>query len=112
MHLVNIACNDAIRGYRTIQNALENTRKIKKLIKLSPRRDTIFKKIKNALENSGSPGIRILCPTRWTVSIALYNIIENNDVLHQVWEESLECQRAGDQKTLQADVCLSFWLYC
>lgn len=106
-HALNLACNDAIRGCRTIQNALENTREITKLIKLSPRRDTIFKKIKNALEHSDSPGIRILCPTRWTVRAeALYSIIENYDVLQEVWEESLEYVKEQEMRSRIRGVAL------
>lgn len=107
-HALNLACNDdAIRGCRTIQNALENTREITKLIKLSPRRDTIFKKIKNALEHSDSPGIRILCPTRWTVRAeTLYSIIENYDVLQEVWEESLEYVKEQEMRSRIRGVAL------
>ena len=37
-----------------------------------------------------SPGIRILCPTRWTVRAeALRVILENYDVLQSLWVESL-----------------------
>lgn len=43
-HAINRTCGDAIKGCRIIQNALENTRDITKLIKLSLRRDGILKK--------------------------------------------------------------------
>lgn len=108
-HVLNLACNDAIGGCRTKQNAQENTREITKLIKLSPRRDTIFKKIKNALEHSDSPGIRILCPTRWTVRAeALYSIIETYDVLQEVWvrEESLEYVKEQEMRSRIRGVAL------
>ena len=37
------------------------------------------------------PGIRVLCPTRWTVKAeALKSIVDNFAVLQNLWEESLE----------------------
>ena len=39
----------------------------------------------------GSPGIRVLCPTRWTVRAqALQNILANYEVLQMLREESLD----------------------
>ena len=36
-------------------------------------------------------GIRVLCPTRWTVHAgSLLGIIENYSVLHNTWYEALE----------------------
>lgn len=89
-HALNLACSDAIKRCAPIQNALDNTREITKLIKLSPRRDAIFKEIKN-LQNVDSPGIRVLCPTRWTVRAeALYSVLQNYHVLQEVWDEALD----------------------
>jgi hypothetical protein len=43
---------------------------------------------------SDSPGIRILCPTRWTVKAeALKSILDNFNVLLELWYESLEIVR-------------------
>lgn len=48
-----------------------------KLIKKSPKHEVIFKKIKNDL-SVDSPGVRLLCPTCWTVrAAALSSIAEN-----------------------------------
>ena len=39
----------------------------------------------------GSPGIRVLCPTRWTVKAdTLQSIVDNYEVLFDVWEESMD----------------------
>ena len=41
--------------------------------------------------DSPNAGIRVLCPTRWTVRAAsLKSIFDNFDVLLKVWENSLE----------------------
>ena len=40
---------------------------------------------------SDSPGIRVLCPTRWTVRAeALKIILDNFNILLEFWDESLE----------------------
>ena len=51
-----------------MQDALDTTHEITKLIKKSPARDAIFKRLKEEMA-SDSPGIRVLCPTRWTVEL-------------------------------------------
>ena len=63
---------------------------ISKLIKFSPKRGTIFEKLKEELA-PGTPGSRVLCPTRWTVrGASLQSITDNRNVLHEVWQASLE----------------------
>jgi hypothetical protein len=62
---------------------------ITKLIKKSPRRDALLQKLKQELSFE-TPGIRVLCPTRWTVrATALHSILENYEVLLELWSESL-----------------------
>ena len=79
-----------------MQDALDTTHEITKLIKKSPARDAIFKRLKEEM-GSDSPGIRVLCPTRWTVRAdALKSIIDNFNVLLELWAESLE--RVKDTK--------------
>ena len=69
-----------------------------KLIKKSPRRDAIFKRLKEEME-SDTPGIRVLCPTRWTVKPeSLNSILENFTVLLGLWDESVEVVRDTEMK--------------
>lgn len=76
-----------------MRDALNTIYEIPKLIKKSPRRDAIFKRLKEEMA-SGSLGIRVLCPTRWTVRAdALRSIIDNFSVLLDLWDESLEIVR-------------------
>ncbi len=43
------------------------------------------------MPGSSSAGIRLLCPTRWTVRAdALASVTSNFQVLQQTWEESIE----------------------
>ena len=68
--------------------SLECTHEITKLIKFSPRRDALFEKLKSELAPE-SPGVRVLCPTCWTVRAdALESIISNYSVLQELWEEA------------------------
>ena len=93
-HSVNLAVNDAIKVSKLLKMALEVTHEITKLIKYSPRRDEIFKNLKTAHDHATqhvTPGIRVLCPTRWTVCAdALTSILENYQILQTTWEQAIE----------------------
>lgn len=73
-----------------MKGALDVAFEITKLVKKSPRRDAIFSKLKKEIAPA-APGVRVLCPTRWTVRAdALHSIVENYEVLNKLWVESLE----------------------
>ena len=55
-HSLNLACGDAIKRCKLMQDALDTTHEITKLIKKSPARDAIFKRLKEEM-GSDSPGI-------------------------------------------------------
>ena len=80
-HSINLAINDAINLTKPTGKALETIHEITKLIKHSPRRDGLFRELKRAHDQvSGiqSLGIRLLCPTRWTVwADSLKSVIDN-----------------------------------
>ena len=65
-HTLSLASMDGVKGGQLMKKALEGTHKITKLIKCSPRRHDIFQRLKSELAPE-TPGIRVLCPTRWTV---------------------------------------------
>ena len=59
-----------------MRDALDTTHEITKLIKKLPCRDAIFKRLKEEMA-SDSPGIHVLCLTRWTVKAeALKSILD------------------------------------
>ncbi len=92
-HALNLAIQDVIKGVKIMGDTLDTVYEITKLIKKSPKRDTIFQKIKNEV-GSGSPGVRILCPTRWTVRAeALASISENYQALQLTWDTAKEAAR-------------------
>ena len=73
-----------------MKDALDTTYEITKLIKYSPRRDYILHKLKEDMPSSSTPGIRILCPIRWTVKAnSLASIIGNYEGLQCTWEETV-----------------------
>ena len=73
-----------------MRDALDTSYELIKLVKKSPRRDATLQKLKEQMPDD-SPGIRVLCSTRWTVRAqALQSIITNYEVLQVLWEESLD----------------------
>ena len=81
-----------------MRDALDTTHKITKLVKESPRRDATFKRLQEEMA-SDSPGIRVLCPTRWTLRAqALKSITDNFHVLCELREESLEHVKDTEMK--------------
>ena len=82
-----------------MKDALDTTYEITKLIKYSLRRDDIFCKLKEDIPSSSTPGIRILCPTRWTVKAnSLASIIGNYEMLQCTWEEAVLVTKDTESK--------------
>ena len=69
---------------RASLSALETTYEITKLVKYSTRGGQLFDEIKDDIA-SGTPGVRVLCPTRWTVRAdSMLSIIQNYTVLNEL----------------------------
>lgn len=80
-HSLNLACNDTIRQCQLIRNAFDTAQEITNLVKKSPCRDALLSRLKHELALP-SPGIRALCPTRWTTNAkCLGRILSNYKVL-------------------------------
>ncbi len=98
-HALNLACGDAIKTCQLMKNALDTAYELIKLIKKSPRRDAVFQRIKEQLPED-TMGIRVLCPTRWTVRAqALQSIITNYEPLQMLWEELLTFVKDTEMKS-------------
>ena len=102
-HSLNLAASDAIRNSKLMKDALDTTHEITKLIKFSPRREAMFRA--NRRENdmltdsSSSAGIRVLCPTRWTVRAdSLFSVIANYTILMNTWDEATRVARDMETK--------------
>ena len=88
-HSLNLAASDTVRNCKVLRSALDTTHEIVKLVKYSPRRETLFRDIKDEL-TEGGPGIRVLCPTRWTVRAdAMASVIKNYAVLQSLWDKAV-----------------------
>ena len=65
-HSLNLTCADTIKTCKLLKDALDTAHEITKFIKKSSRRNVIFDRHKGEMV-SVNPGIKVLCPTRWTV---------------------------------------------
>ena len=98
-HSLNLAASDTLKESKLMKNALDTTYEITKLIKYSPHREYIFCKLKEDMPSSSTPGIRILCPTRWTVKTNSFaSIIGNYEVLQCTWEEAVLVTKYTESK--------------
>ena len=92
-HSLNLAASDTIKKSGMLRNALDTSHEITKLIKFSPRRNAIFNQFKaedDATSGDKNAGIRVLCPTRWTVRAdSLRSIIDNYSALMNTWDEAI-----------------------
>ena len=97
-HALNLATQDALKGIKVMEDTLDTVYEITKLIKKSPKRDSIFKKYKDDISRD-SPGIRILRPTRWTVRAeALVSIAENYEALQLSWDTARDAVRDTEMR--------------
>ena len=97
-HSLDLAACDTIKNSKVVKNALDVTYEICKLLKYSPRRDSMLDKIKKDV-CPGTVGFRVLCPTRWTVRAAsLSSVIENYTVFQDLWPECLDCTKDTETK--------------
>ena len=89
-HALCLACSDAAKNCKITKDALDTSNELIKLVKNSPRHDAMLQKLKEQMLND-SPGIRVLCPTGWTVrALALHSILAHCEVLQILWDASLE----------------------
>ncbi len=95
-HSLNLAVSDLIKNSSTMKRVLDIAHEITKLVKYSPRRESLFRDIKDELSPS-SPGIRVMCPTRWTVKAdTLQSIVSNYSTLQELWDQAVEIVHDSD----------------
>ena len=76
---------DTIKKCKLTRDALDVTNEISKLVKFSPKRNSMFDKLKEEL-SPNTLGFRVLCPTRWTVRAKSLKSVHNNySVLQELW---------------------------
>ena len=97
-HSLNLAVADTLKSVKVMSDVIDHALEICKLLKYSPRRDAIFHKLKEEMTPQ-VPGLRNLCPTRWTVLAAsLESIRLNYETLEATWEEALAIVRESEVK--------------
>lgn len=62
-HSLNLAVQDTVKQITVIRDVLDATYEVTKLVKYSPKRESLLTEIKKEVSSSGG-GIRTLCPTR------------------------------------------------
>ena len=89
-HSLNLAMCDTIKNCKLTRDAMDVTHEISKLVKFSPKRNTLFDKLQEEL-SPDTPGFRVLCPTRWTVRAkSLQSVQDNYSVLQELWDFTLD----------------------
>ena len=97
-HALNLAVSDTIKNLPAMKDCLDTSFEVIKLVKFSPNREALLKELK---EESGidSPGLRSMCPTRWTVRAnSLASIISNYARLMELWETARQRTRDTEMK--------------
>ena len=97
-HSLNLAIGDSIKQSKVMRDALDTTFIISQLLKYSPKRDTHFEILKKELAPD-TPGLRVLCPTRWTVRAqSLESVLKNYAVLQELWVECEDFVKEADAR--------------
>ncbi|XP_041453690.1 uncharacterized protein LOC121406885 [Lytechinus variegatus] len=89
-HALNLAVCDATKSSKLLSDALDITYELGKLIKFSPKRQGLLDQIKADI-NLEAAGLKVICPTRWTVRGQSFDrIIKNYEALLMEWDACLE----------------------
>ncbi|XP_065891716.1 zinc finger MYM-type protein 1-like [Dysidea avara] len=97
-HALNLAVGDTIKKCVMLRDCLDTCYELVKLIKWSPKRDTMLKRLKEE-SCDDAPSIRTLCLTRWTVRAeSMKSIVANYTNILSLWEEALECTSETEMK--------------
>ena len=80
-HSLNLAIQDTCRNLRIMRDSFDTILALNKFFKYSAKKKAILNKLKSEM-SPNTPGIRPLCPTRWTVrSESIQSILSNYKVI-------------------------------
>ena len=97
-HSLSLSMCDTMKHAKIARDALDTTFEISKLIKFSPKREGMFNQLKHDLAPD-CPGIRVFCPTRWTVRAqSLRSVLQNYSVLQELWISLLESSLESEMR--------------
>ena len=86
-HSLNLCLQDCARACQTIKESLLLVSELSTLIRASPKRLALFKSIQQQFSVQ-APGIKPLCPTRWTVRTgAIDSILQNYSAICESLEQ-------------------------
>ena len=104
VYSLNLAVGDTMKSSKVLQDTIDTTFELTKLIKFSPKRDAVLCNLQSQINNEAfedfvkPPQVTPFCPTRWTICADCLNaVIENYDQLQELWEWSL--QNSNDTET-------------
>lgn len=101
-HCLNLAVQDSCRTIKIMSDSFDTVLELSKIFKYSAKKKAMLLKLKSELSPE-SPGLRPLCPTRWTVRAAsMKSVIENYHVIISVLEEIIEEYRGNTEATSSA----------
>ena len=106
-HSLNLAVQDTCRSIQVMSAAFDVVLELSKIFKYSAKKKAMLLKLKSELAPS-SPGIKPLCPTRWTVRAeSLRSVIMNYSLIITVLEEIMEEYRGNFEACCQARAILT-----
>jgi hypothetical protein len=93
-HCLSLCVKEATKTCKLLSDTMSNANEVIKLIKYSPKRETLLKNIKSNLvdeEGRSAAGVAKFSATRWTVRAdCLQSILDNYDALLKLWDECLD----------------------
>ena len=85
-HALNLAVNDFIRNAKDLNDVWVMLKEICNLVTKSPSREYKIREIWEKTKNQNK-GIRVFCPTRWTIHIeTCASVFRNHEELMELWE--------------------------
>lgn len=85
---------EATKNCKLLSDTMSNANEVIKLIKYSPKRETLLKNIKSNLDDEDgrcAAELAKFSATRWTVRAdCLQSILDNYDALLKLWDECLD----------------------
>ena len=101
-HSLNLAVQDTCRSVSIVSEALDTVLELSKIFKYSAKKKSMLLQVKSELAPD-SPGLKPLCPTRWTVRAeSLRSVLINYAVIQSVLEEIVYEYRGNAEATASA----------
>ena len=109
---LNLEVDDTMKSSKVLQDTIDTTFALAKLIKFSPKRDAVLRNLQSRINNEDAfedfvkpPRVTLFFPTRWTIRADCLNAVtENYDQLQELWEWSLQNSNDTETKARIRDV--------